>query len=128
MMTTLAWVILPIEKRPLLRLRARVQQTGSRCSMQSALADCANLAADRALTRNAALSRRPAGDKRASRHAPDGGPVPKPFVVATIYGFRAAMQDMQTRMPQACEVIGGFMLPLCAIMFREESQISLKLR
>src|SRR3954449_10922922 len=61
MMTTLAWVILPIEKRPLLRLRARVQQTGSRCSMQSALADCANLAADRALTRNAALSRRPAG-------------------------------------------------------------------
>src|SRR4051794_14943388 len=28
---------------------------------QSALADCANLAADRALTRNAALSRRPAG-------------------------------------------------------------------
>src|SRR3954469_9041598 len=61
MMTTLAWVILPIEKRPFLRLRARVQQTGSRCSMQSALADCRNLAADRALTRNAALSRRPAG-------------------------------------------------------------------
>src|SRR3954468_23548300 len=56
MMTTLAWVILPIEKRPLLRLRARVQQTGSRCSMQSALADCANLAADRALTLDAALS------------------------------------------------------------------------
>src|SRR3954463_9916900 len=54
MMTTLAWVILPIEKRPFLRLRARVQQTGSRCSMQSALADCTNLAADRALTRNAA--------------------------------------------------------------------------
>src|SRR4051794_22744246 len=61
MMTTLAWVILPIEKRPFLRLRARAQQTGSRWSMQSALADCTNLAADRALTRNAALSRRQAG-------------------------------------------------------------------
>src|SRR4051812_38416023 len=61
MMTTLAWVILPIEKRPFLRLRARVQQTGSRCSMQSA--DCTNLTADRALIRNAALSRRPAGTK-----------------------------------------------------------------
>src|SRR5262245_29075260 len=29
----------------------------------------------------------------------------------TIYGFRAAMQDMQTRMPQCCEVDGDALPP-----------------